>query len=135
MADIIPVKDWRVEALEKVNARGSNLGPAVARGESSITRVSTGTLRQLLATSNLATNNSGNLLNNLSASRCVRSLDFQLTDESGRGDLTVEFMARGTYVYHEVQLDVYVDFATAGSQGQYFNLYIRDQGYDYERIA
>ena len=64
-----------------------------------------------------------------------RSLDFQLTDESGRGDLTIEFMARGTYIYHEVQLDTYVDFATAGSQGQYFNLYIRDQGYDYERIA
>ena len=103
-------------------------------GEPSI-NVSTTTLRQLLATSNLASNATGNLLNNLSASRCVRSLDFQLTDESGRGDLTVEFMARGTYIYHEVQLDTYVDFATAGSQGQYFNLYIRDQGYDYERIA
>ena len=103
-------------------------------GEGSV-NVSTGTLRQLLAASNLATNNSGNLLNNLSASRCVRSLDFQLTDESGRGDLTVEFMARGTYIYHDVELDLYVDFATAGSQGQYFNLYIRDQGYSYERIA
>lgn len=96
--------------------------------------ISQGTLRQLLAASNLATNASGNLFNNLSASRCVRSLDFQLTDESGRGDLQVEFMQRGTYVYHNCPLDVYTDFATAGSQGQYFNLYIKDQ-YEYERIS
>jgi|HubBroStandDraft_3_1064219.scaffolds.fasta_scaffold79655_2 hypothetical protein len=96
--------------------------------------ISQGTLRQLLAATNLATNASGNLSNNLSASRCVRSLDFQLTDESGRGDLQVDFMQRGSYVYHDVPLDTYVDFAQAGSQGQYFNLYIRDQ-YDYERIS
>ena len=96
--------------------------------------ISQGTLRQLLAASNLATNASGNLFNNLSASRCVRSLDFQLTDESGRGTLTVEFMQRGTYIYQDVPLDVYTDFATAGSQGQYFNLYVRDQ-YTFERIA
>ena len=96
--------------------------------------ISTGTLRQLLAASNKTTNKSGNIYDNLSTSRCVRSLDFQLTDESGRGDLTVEFMQRGTYIYHDCPLDAYVDFAGAGSQGQYFNLYIRDQ-YQYERIA
>jgi hypothetical protein len=101
---------------------------------SNVINISTGTLRALLAATNLATKNSGNLFNNLSTSRCCKSVDFILTDESGRGDLTIEFMARGTYKYSNVPLDVYVDLAQAGSQGQYFNLYIRD-AYAYERIG
>lgn len=106
-------------------------GQEISRGS---VNISTGTLRQLVAASNKTTNKNGNIYDNLSASRCVKSLDFQLTDESGRGTLTVEFMQRGTYIYNDVSLDVYVDFASSGSQGQYFNLYIRDQ-YTYERIA
>lgn len=33
----------------------------------------------------------------------------------------------GTWVYEEVPLDVYVEFAGASSKGTYFNLYIRNQ--------
>ena len=80
------------------------------------------------------TKNSGNAYGNLAESRCVKSLDYQLTDESNQGDLIIEFQKRGTYVYHDVPLDLYVDLAGAGSQGSYFNLYIRDN-YSYERIA
>lgn len=87
------------------------------------------TLQRMLA----VTRTSGNTLGNLAESRCVASLDFELTDESERGDLTINFVHRGSYVYHNVPLDVYVDLAGAGSQGTYFNLYIRDN-YEYERI-
>lgn len=80
------------------------------------------------------TKKSGNAYGDLNASRCVASLDYSLEDESGRGDLTINFVNRGSYIYHEVPLDVYVDLAGAGSQGQYFNLYIRDN-YSYERIS
>jgi hypothetical protein len=51
------------------------------------------------------------------------------------GDMTVAFQKRGTYVYHDVSLDEYVDFASAGSQGTYFNLYIRPKFTNFERIS
>lgn len=78
------------------------------------------------------TKKSGNSYGNLTESRCVASLDFELSDESGRGDLLIVFQQRGSYVYHDVPVDAYIDLAGAGSQGTYFNLYIRDN-YSYER--
>jgi hypothetical protein len=49
-------------------------------------------------------------------------------------DLTVEFIKRGTYVYHDVPLDTYVDFELSSSQGKYFNFYIKNQ-FSYERVS
>jgi hypothetical protein len=49
-------------------------------------------------------------------------------------DMTVEFIKRGTYVYHDVPLDEFTDFQLSNSQGRYFNFYIRDR-YSFERIA
>lgn len=63
-------------------------------------------------------------------SRCVQSTDYN----PETNDLTVVFVERGTYLYHNVPVDVYAQFATAESQGRYFNLYIREQ-YDYERVS
>jgi hypothetical protein len=50
-------------------------------------------------------------------------------------EMTVIFQHRGTYKYYDIPLDVYVDFADSSSQGTYFNLYIRNYGYNYERIG
>lgn len=66
----------------------------------------------------------------INESKCVANVDYDLESEM----LTIEFQARGTYQYSGVPLDVYVDFSTAGSQGTYFNLYIRNT-YSYERVA
>ena len=63
-------------------------------------------------------------------SRVVQTLDYDPEKE----ELTLEFVERGTYKYNGVSLDTYVDFATAESQGRYFNLYIRDK-YPYERTS
>jgi hypothetical protein len=51
------------------------------------------------------------------------------------GDMTIVFQRRGTYIYHDVPLDDYLDFASAGSQGTYFNLYIRPKYTNFERMA
>lgn len=73
-------------------------------------------------------------------SRCVASLDYEPFEEGGlSGDLIVTFVGPpeggvGTYKYHDVPLNVYVDFSEAFSMGQYFNLYIRNQ-YAYERVG
>jgi len=72
-------------------------------------------------------------------SRCVAQLDFEPGETGVIGDLIVTFVGPpnggvGIYKYHEVPLNVYVDFAGASSQGRYFNLYIKDQ-YSYERVA
>lgn len=66
----------------------------------------------------------------INESSCVANVDYDQEAQI----LTIEFQARGTYKYSEVPLDVYVDFSTAGSQGKYFNNYIRDQ-YSYDRIS
>lgn len=63
-------------------------------------------------------------------SRCVSNLDYDPDEEV----MTLEFVERGTYKYRGVSLDTYVDFATAESQGRYFNLYIRDK-YPFEKVA
>lgn len=73
-------------------------------------------------------------------SRCVESHDFQITDEElAEGDLTIVFVGppnggAGTYIYHNVSLTEYVDFAKASSLGTYYNLYIKDR-YSFERIS
>lgn len=68
-------------------------------------------------------------------STCVNTLDWVPTVEEGiSGDLTVVFHKRGTYVYHDVPLDTFVDFSMAESQGQFFNLYIKDH-YSYDRTG
>lgn len=66
----------------------------------------------------------------INESKCVANVDYDPESLV----LTIEFQARGTYRYTEVPLDVFVDFSTAGSQGKYFNNYIRDQ-YSYERVS
>lgn len=63
-------------------------------------------------------------------SRAISIVDYDPEQEV----LKVEFVERGTYTYSGVSLDTYVDFATAESQGRYFNLYIRDK-YPYEKVA
>ena len=66
----------------------------------------------------------------INESRCVANVDY----DQETNVLTVEFQARGTYIYKDVPLDVFVDFADSGSQGRYFNLYIREK-YSTERVA
>jgi hypothetical protein len=63
-------------------------------------------------------------------SRAIAVVDYDPEQET----LTVQFNQRGTYTYNGISLDTYVDFATAESQGRYFNLYIRDK-YPYEKVA
>lgn len=63
-------------------------------------------------------------------STCVANVEYDpLTQE-----MIIEFVQRGTYKYKSVEIGTYTDFETAGSQGTYFNLYIRDK-YEYERVA
>ena len=64
-------------------------------------------------------------------SECVADVSYNPETE----EMTIEFVKRGTYVYKDVPLDTYVDFSTSGSQGKYFNNYIRNFGFEYERIA
>lgn len=66
----------------------------------------------------------------INESRCVANVDYDLETLT----LTIEFQNRGTYIYHNVPLDVFTDFADSGSQGRYFNLYIRPV-YSYERVS
>jgi hypothetical protein len=63
-------------------------------------------------------------------STCVANVEYDPTTQ----DMTIAFIKRGTYKYFEVPIDTYVDFETAGSQGKYFNLYIRDR-YTFERVG
>lgn len=64
-------------------------------------------------------------------SKCVADISYDVETET----LTIEFQQRGTYIYRNFPLDEYVDFETASSRGQYFNNYIRNSGYEYERIS
>lgn len=63
-------------------------------------------------------------------STCVANVEYDPTTE----EMIIEFVERGTYKYKGVGLSEYVDFETSGSQGKYFNNYIRDR-YSYERVA
>ena len=65
-------------------------------------------------------------------SECVADVSYDPLSS----EMIIEFKERGTYRYKDVPIDVYTDFATAGSQGTYFNSYIRNNGqYSYERIG
>jgi KTSC domain-containing protein len=64
-------------------------------------------------------------------SHCVADVSYNPETEQ----MTIAFQQRGTYVYSNVPIDDYVDFASAGSQGTYFNLYIRPKYTSYERVA
>lgn len=88
--------------------------------------ISTYTLRRLLEP--LIEN--GKNRNVALESKVVQTLDYDPEEET----LTLEFVHRGTYKYSGVPLDTYVDFATAESQGRYFNLYIRDK-FPYEKVS
>lgn len=64
-------------------------------------------------------------------SSCINDLYYDPEEES----MTIEFQKRGTYKYYDVPLDEYVDLAQSSSLGTYFNLYVRNKGYQYERIG
>jgi lysyl-tRNA synthetase, class II len=49
-----------------------------------------------------------------------------------RRELYVTFVGRGPYTYYEVPREVYDDFMTAPSKGQFFNEQIRDR-YRFDR--
>ena len=64
-------------------------------------------------------------------STCVNDVSYDPENEV----MTIVFQKRGTYVYQDVSLDEYVDFASASRQGTYFNLYIRPKYTNFERIS
>ena len=63
-------------------------------------------------------------------SECVADVEYNPLDQS----MTIVFQQRGTYKYHDVPIDVYVDFETSGRRGYYINSYIRPR-FNYERVA
>ncbi len=67
-------------------------------------------------------------------SLCVASTEWIPTDELS-GELTINFQQRGTYKYFNFPVDEWLLFNNAASRGEYFNLYILDKGYSYERIG
>lgn len=96
------------------------------------------TVAQLRRTTRLAANTFRfkNLQPRPGESICIANAEWlPVSEDILIGDLTIEFMQRGTYIYHEVPMDEYLNLAEAPSQGQYFNMYIRNAGYSYERIA
>lgn len=64
-------------------------------------------------------------------SECVASLSYDVEN----AQLTIHFNRRGSYTYFDFPPDEYANLNFAASRGKYFNLYIRDAGYEYERIA
>ena len=50
-------------------------------------------------------------------------------------EMQIVFNQRGTYKYSEVEPQVFSEFNGAASRGTYFNMYIRNHGYWYERIG
>jgi hypothetical protein len=64
-------------------------------------------------------------------SDCVESLDYDVETQ----ELTINFWERGSYKYFGFENWAFNEFNNAGSRGTYFNLYIRNAGYAYERIA
>lgn len=64
-------------------------------------------------------------------SSAIDSIDYDIENEQ----LTIVFHQRGSYVYFDFPPDEFANFNFAASRGTYFNLYIRDQGYEFERVA
>jgi len=65
------------------------------------------------------------------ASLCCNDVSYDPEEET----MIIVFQNRGTYKYFDVPLDEYVDFASSGSQGTYFNLYIRPKYTNFEKIS
>jgi len=65
------------------------------------------------------------------SSECIASSSF----DPEIGELIIVFVKRGTYKYFDVEEDVFDALNGAASQGEFFNLMIRDSGYSYERIG
>lgn len=63
-------------------------------------------------------------------SECVSALEY---DDMTR-EMTVHFEKRGSYLYQDVEPQVYEEFNNAGSRGTYFNLYVRSN-YSCKRIS
>lgn len=64
-------------------------------------------------------------------SDCVSSLEYEEEEEK----LTIHFQKRGSYAYFGFPPHAFAEFNYAESRGEYFNLYIRNAGYAYERIG
>lgn len=54
--------------------------------------------------------------------------------ENETATLRIDFLKGGTYDYYEVPLEIYEGLMTAGSKGEYHNLYIKKGGYSYARV-
>jgi hypothetical protein len=48
--------------------------------------------------------------------------------------LRIEFLKGGTYDYYQVPSELYEGIMSAGSKGQYLNMYIKKAGYTYSPI-
>ncbi|GAB4404139.1 MAG: hypothetical protein OHK0053_29510 [Microscillaceae bacterium] len=54
--------------------------------------------------------------------------------EPGHAILEVEFVSQAIYHYYGVPEEVFQEFLRASSPGQFFDLYIKQVGYEYARI-
>lgn len=63
-------------------------------------------------------------------SECVNSEDYDPATEQ----LIIVFQKRGTYLYHDVSPEEYLDYKFAGSKGTFFNDRIKDIKY-FEKIG
>lgn len=48
--------------------------------------------------------------------------------------MRISFLKGGTYDYYSVPIEVYEGLMSAGSKGEYHNLYIKKGGYSYSRV-
>ncbi len=72
---------------------------------------------------------SGSLAPKSHDSECVASLSYDVENQQA----TCHFHERGSYVYFDIEPDVFMEWNNAGSRGQYLNLYIKGK-YSYEKI-
>jgi hypothetical protein len=49
--------------------------------------------------------------------------------------LEIQFSSGDVYQYFNVPRKVYNSLMNAGSQGQYFNIHIKEAGFDFEKIS
>lgn len=57
------------------------------------------------------------------SSSVIRRIEY---DENAR-DLDVTFVSGKRYIYHDVPLEIYVEFLDASSKGEFFNEHIKDR--------
>lgn len=65
----------------------------------------------------------------LGDSDCIQAAKFF------KGDLTIQFTDGTSYVYHNVHVFVWSNFQRVTSKGWFFNHYIRNGGYAFERLS